>query len=105
MATTNPIEGGGQVATQTEKIETFPDEPIEDNIPKRWFVKEDVSDQDIFKLAKAILLFVFFTFITIAVLRIVMDESKGVTDVWEYSKVILNSISSLVLGLYFGKKK
>ena len=37
--------------------------------------------------------------------RIFMDDAKGVSEVWEYSKVFLNSIISLVLGLYFGQKK
>ena len=28
----------------------------------------------------------------------------GIKEVWEYSKVFLNSLVSLVLGLYFGSK-
>lgn len=104
MATTNPNDSIEQVATPADKIEKFPDEPQEE-VRTFEFVKETVSDQDIFKLAKTILLFVFIIFVIIAVLRMVLDENEGVIDVWEYSKVILNSISSLVLGLYFGKKK
>ena len=66
--------------------------------------REDVTGQDIFKLAKRILLFCAIIFIVIATLRSILDDNKGITEVWEYSKIILNSISSLVLGLYFGKK-
>ncbi len=66
--------------------------------------KTEVSNQDIFKLAKRILLFCALTFMLVATLRAILDDSKGITDVWEFSKIVLNSITSLVLGLYFGKK-
>lgn len=32
-------------------------------------------------------------------------NSERMHEVWDYSKVFLNSIISLVLGLYFGSKK
>ncbi|GAC1417354.1 MAG: hypothetical protein NVS1B13_14270 [Flavisolibacter sp.] len=68
-------------------------------------ISADVTNQDIFKLAKRILLFCAIIFIIVAFLRSYFDEkNKGVAEVWDYSKVILNSITSLVLGLYFGKK-
>lgn len=63
-----------------------------------------VSGQDIFKLAKLILLFCAIIFIIIASLRAVLEDNKGISEVWEYSKVVLNSISSLVLGIYFGER-
>lgn len=66
--------------------------------------KEGVSGQDIFKLAKRILLTCAILFVLVATLRATLEESKGIVDVWEYSKIILNSITSLVLGLYFGNK-
>jgi hypothetical protein len=37
--------------------------------------------------------------------KIYLNDAKGISEVWEFSKVFLNSIISLVLGLYFGKKK
>jgi hypothetical protein len=91
-------------AESSENVESFPDEPQNDPL-KFAFVKENVSDRDIFKLAKNILLCVFIAYIGIAICRIYCTDAKGITEVWEYSKVILNSIASLVLGLYFGKKK
>jgi len=66
--------------------------------------KTEVSNQDIFKLAKRILLFCALTFMLVATLRAILDDSKGIIDVWEFSKIVLNSITSLVLGLYFGKR-
>ncbi len=66
--------------------------------------KEDVTGQDIFKLAKRILLTCAIIFVLVASFRAILPESKGVVDVWEFSKIILNSITSLVLGLYFGNR-
>jgi hypothetical protein len=89
---------------EIERPVSYGEEPNEDTSAE-LFIKEDVSDMDIFRLAKSILLCVFFLFIAIAICRIFCTENKGITDVWEFSKTILNSVSSLVLGLYFGKKK
>ena len=66
--------------------------------------RETVSEKDIFNLAKYILLFSCLIYVFIAALRI-FYENKGVIEVWEYSKIVLNSIISLVLGLYFGHRK
>ena len=63
-----------------------------------------VSDKDIFNLAKSILMWCAVIFIIIALLRAFLFDNAGVTDVWDFSKVALNSIISLVLGLYFGAK-
>jgi hypothetical protein len=100
---TNPNENVQLISMPSEKIEEFGEESQQETRPFQ-LVKENVSDQDIFKLGKTILLFVFIIFVLISVLRIVMDESKGVVDVWDFCKIVLNSITSLVLGLYFGKK-
>jgi len=83
----------------------FEDEKNEDNKSELFQLKkEKVSDKDIFNLAKNILLSCAVIYLILAVLRIKCD-GDGVKDVWEYSKVFLNSIISLVLGLYFGAKK
>ena len=74
--------------------------------------KGNVSQRDIFRLAKSILLIATAVYLLMALLRIFLpspDPTKGGTDnmkdVWDYTKVFLNSIISLVLGLYFGAKK
>lgn len=67
--------------------------------------KENVTGRDIFKLAKQILLFCAIIFVIIGTLRAFLEDSKGISEVWEFSKIILNSITSLVLGLYFGRKE
>lgn len=78
--------------------------------------KEEVNSYDIFKLAKWILGVSTSIYLLLALIRIyypgyettvqgqkvVTDE--GIQEVWEYSKVFLNSIISLILGLYFGAK-
>lgn len=64
-----------------------------------------VSERDIFRLAKLILIICTGIYVLIALSKIFLEKEKGIDDVWEYSKVVLNSIVSLVLGLYFGQKK
>jgi hypothetical protein len=66
--------------------------------------KEAVSERDIFKLGKQILLVCAIVFVLVATLRATLEDSKGIIDVWDYSKIILNTITSLVLGLYFGNR-
>ena len=65
-----------------------------------------VTDQDIFKLGKTILMICAMLFVIVAALKMLGDpsHSQAVNDVWEFSKIVLNSITSLVLGLYFGRK-
>ncbi|HEU4495420.1 MAG TPA: hypothetical protein VFR70_00035 [Flavobacterium sp.] len=74
---------------------------------------ENVSPKDIFKLAKGILWASSIIFMLLALSRMMLplwyedsDEKllEGVSEVWDFSKVALNSIVSLVLGLYFGSR-
>jgi hypothetical protein len=65
----------------------------------------EVSERDIFRLAKLILIICTGIYVLIAIFKVTLQKEKGIDDVWEYSKVVLNSIISLVLGLYFGQKK
>lgn len=71
--------------------------------------KTDLNPYDIFKLAKGILIVAAGIYVLIALIRIFYTDSgtenSGIKEVWEYSKVVLNSIVSLVLGLYFGSKQ
>ena len=113
ISTKNHADGGndperkltGQMVevNATEQPEQFGDE--EEETPSLAIIKEYVSDFDIFQLANRILAVVAVLFFIIALCRMFCVDSKGVAEVWEYSKVALNSIASLVLGLYFGKKK
>lgn len=68
--------------------------------------KNDVNPYDIFKLANWILIVTTIIYIGFALIRIfyhpVDGNLEGIKEVWEYSKVVLNSVVSLVLGLYFG---
>jgi hypothetical protein len=83
--------------------EYFQDEPTSETPPFE-LIEQPVTDRDIFKLAKYVLLSCLCIYIIIGFLRIYLEDNKGAAEVWEYSKIILNSITSLVLGLYFGKK-
>jgi hypothetical protein len=88
---------------ETEQPEQFGDEEAETS--SLAIIKENVSDFDVFQFAKSILAVIGILFIIIALCRMFYADNKGVAEVWDYSKVALNSIASLVLGLYFGKKK
>ena len=71
--------------------------------------KTDVNPYDIFTLAKWVLGIAAGIYVICAALRIFYTDPEGydksgIRDVWEYSKVFLNSVISLVLGLYFGSK-
>lgn len=79
-------------------------------------IKENVNPYDIFKLSKWILGVSAGIYLLLGLIRIyypgyeviengvVVYKNEGVQEVWEYSKVFLNSIISLILGLYFGAK-
>jgi len=71
--------------------------------------KDNVSPYDIFRLAKGILIVAAGIYVLLALIRIFYpgnsSNDEGIKEVWEYSKVLLNSIVSLVLGLYFGSKQ
>jgi len=97
-------DAGLETAPQNEK---FGEEQALINLgtettDKSIFRDKDVTDKDILALAKKILLFCFFLFVIIALVRGIFPDSKGAQDVWDFSKVAINSIVSLVLGLYFG---
>jgi hypothetical protein len=85
------------------------DDQNEDNDIFKWGPKTDLNPYDIFKLAKGILIVAAGIYVLFALIRIFYNdasgENSGVKEVWEYSKVVLNSIVSLVLGLYFGSKQ
>lgn len=72
------------------------------------FERQHVNSYDIFRLAKRILLACAIIYVMLASVRIFYSgetgNNEGIKEVWEYSKVLLNSIVSLVLGLYFGSK-
>jgi hypothetical protein len=83
--------------------EDFGVEALRDNLGN-VFGKE-VNAKDIFLLGKKILLAILILFIVISATRISLDPKDGPKEVWEFSKVFLSSIVSLVLGYYFGEKK
>lgn len=86
-------------------FEEVPKEPItlSQSLRNLNVTADDVTGKDIFKLAKYILLAAGLMYLAVAAGRIFL-ETTGMEEVWEYSKVFLNSIISLVLGLYFGQR-
>jgi len=102
---------------QTNDIDTWQDEPEEPVLEVEGInvglkiagEKVDVNAYDIFRLAKYILITAASFYLLFALIRIfyceVAADTEGIKEVWEYSKIILNSIVSLVLGLYFGSKQ
>jgi hypothetical protein len=91
-----------------EEILDFGTEP-ENSSLKIKKEKDHVNPYDIFRLAKGILIVATIIYATLALIRIFYKgdncNNEGIKEVWEYSKVFLNSIVSLVLGLYFGAKQ
>src|ERR1700712_3528123 len=63
--------------------------------------KEKVTEQDIFKLAKFILIICGSIYLVLAVTYSIVQKD-GIKDVWQHAEVFLTSVISLVLGLYFG---
>ena len=65
--------------------------------------KEDVSERDKFRLAKQILAFATLIYAIVAVVSVWLD-SKLIQDVWDFTKIAVNSLVAVVIGYYFGKK-
>lgn len=65
---------------------------------------ENIPARDLFRLSKHILLGIVVLYVLSAAAFVGLDENKNAANVWEFSKVFLSSISTLVLGYYFGKK-
>lgn len=86
-----------------DNIVEFEDEPIEFGLEIKK-EKENVNAYDVFRLAKGILIVAVIIYVLFALVRIFCND-EGSKEVWEYTKVVLNSIVSLVLGLYFGTKQ
>lgn len=70
--------------------------------------KVNVSPYDVFKLGTWVLLTSTIIFVVFAMIRIFYHDDKNedaIKEVWDFSKVLINSIVTLVLGLYFGRKE
>lgn len=96
-----------------EESENFGEEP-ESAPDARAFTKTlrlqqkkpaNVTPFAVFELGKWVLGIATAIFVGLALIRMFYRENtEAVKEVWEYSRVVLNSIVSLVLGLYFGSK-
>ncbi len=65
---------------------------------------EPVSPEMLFKFGKQILAVVAVLFVAGSTVRIWLHDNEGAKEVWGYATVFLNSVASLVLGYYFGKR-
>jgi hypothetical protein len=71
-------------------------------------VKTDtnVSAKDIFRFAKWILGVAFALFSVLALIRMFgIGNLEASKEVWDFTKVAINSIISIVIGFYFGNRK
>lgn len=76
--------------------------------PAFGLTKGNVTQKDIFTFAKWILAVAAGVYAIMIVLRVVnfkVLDKEAMKDVWDKTTVFLNSIITLVLGLYFGAKK
>ncbi len=96
-----PLDLG--VETSPEKPLDFGTEPKADD--KAYAYNKQLSDRDIFDLGKKILFSILVLFICVSVVHMIFDKYEGVKEVWEFSKVFLSSVVTLILGYYFGDKK
>jgi hypothetical protein len=85
-----------------KNIKDFGEEKQEEDLDPKVVIG-DVTPKDLLKLANKILLAAAGIYLIIAILYIILMKD-GVKEVWDYSKVLLNSIVSLVIGFYFGKR-
>ena len=66
--------------------------------------KEKVTEFDVFKFGKAVF-FVAVGFLVIGLALLwVMPDGKYKESAWDFIKVFVSSLTSGVIGLYFGKK-
>jgi hypothetical protein len=70
--------------------------------------EDDVSPKDVFRFAKQVLLYLLGLYTLIAVSYLVFSQINGnkeaIKDVWDFTKVAVNSLVSLVIGFYFGNR-
>lgn len=65
----------------------------------------DITPREIFRLAKWILGVGVGLFTLIALFRIAgWGNTEATKEVWDYTKVAINSIISIVIGFYFGNR-
>lgn len=65
----------------------------------------DITPREIFRFAKWILGVGVALFTLIALLRIFgWGNTEATKEVWDYTKVAINSIISIVIGFYFGNR-
>lgn len=87
--------------------ERFPDEaPKEfgDDTVKLQLETEPLPPEMLFRFGKQVLLVVAVLLVAVSATRIALDGNESAKQVWEYATVFLNSVASLVLGYYFGKR-
>lgn len=79
------------------------EDPEDEGVSRVYTEKVDVTALDKFRLAKLILIFSAILYVLVIVAYIVLPEKAK--EVWEHAKVVLNSIVTLVIGFYFGRKE
>lgn len=79
------------------------EDPEDEGTSRVYTEKVNVTAFDKFRLAKLILIFSAILYVLAAVAYILIPEKTK--EVWEHAKVVLNSIVTLVIGFYFGRKE
>ncbi|MCY7349824.1 MAG: hypothetical protein LH606_04045 [Cytophagaceae bacterium] len=87
--------------------EHFPDEVPQkfgDDTGKVQFETEPLPPEMLFKFGKQVLAVVALMLVAVSATRIALNGNDSAKQVWDYATVFLNSVASLVLGYYFGKR-
>jgi hypothetical protein len=87
-----------------EEAIIFEDDEIENQTKKPPIETQPLHPKEILTLAKSVLFACFVVFVAVGSAKIWID-TPGMKEVWEFSKVFINSIVVLVLGFYFSRQK
>lgn len=90
-------------ATDARLSDEVPQE-FGDDIGKVRLETEPLPPEMLFKFGKQVLLVVAIMLLAVSATRIALDGNESAKQVWDYATVFLNSVASLVLGYYFGKR-
>lgn len=88
--------------TENDEIVDYGKEP-KNRLPFSYTEKENYSSQKL-RFAKLVVIFAFLMLMGVSVAVIAADPKNGVKDVFDFNKLFLTNVVTLVLGYFFGTK-
>jgi len=102
------------VAVEPEGLDEIPEASITSGTDQKRVTpssgsieKEQVTERDIFMFARWILGVASGIYLVVAILYVSFNCNKpeAIKDIWDFSKVAVTNIITLVIGFYFGTRK